>query len=396
MKKLLALLVLVIAIFSLVACGESDVPENMQTAAGGDDAGYYFYAPDGWFVSSTNGITTAYVSKVNNTSISFVELDADSFFNEGDKVCGVEGCRGASLDDRTHFFLYHYFESTKGDFPESLKVEDSKSVIVGKEGESAEEARCYEFTYKYKNMITAEKCEEVGCGFIQYFIYHKGSYYILTYSAITDVPVGLENSNFDKHLDKLDMVIKNFRFLATKGEADEESVSYEKDADGYLHIANADTTGFDFYAPESFSRITSTGYVSVTHEDGSNVNMTEAAAAGLTLKDYILRRREELIAIGATNFVILTDFEKEGQQNGVPSKLGNIPKGDNNTGYDFAYEFEYTYTYKGESYRVYQILSVTGNAFSVKAYVFTYTAKDTNFATHINEVYAMRDKVYIK
>ncbi len=397
MKKLFALLVLVITIFSLVACGgDGDIPDDMQIASGSEGLGYYFYAPDGWFISEVNNITTAYVSKVNNTSISFVKISPDDFGRVSDEGCGVDNCRGASLDSATHFFLYHYFDSTKGDFPDSLSVKESKNVAFGKEGESAENARSYQFSYTYKNVISTEKSEEVSCGFIQYFIAHKGSYYILTYSAIADVPEGLENSNFDKYLDKLDMVIKNFRFLSSPLGESEEITEYPKDSDGYLHIAEGSLAGFDFYSHESFSDIISTGYVSVTHSDGSNVTMSKASATGVSIKDYVLRRGEELIVIGATNFKILTDFEKEGQQNGVPSRLGNLPEGESNTAYDFAFEFEYTYAYKGENYHVYQILAVSGNAFHNKAFVFTYTAKEANYSAHINEVYTMRDKVYIE
>ncbi len=397
MKKLLALLVLIISIFTLAACGESDVPDDMQLAGGSDELGYYFYAPDGWVCSTTNNITTAYVSKVNNTSVSFTRIDENSFGAVGAGGCGIEDCRGASLDDKAHFFLYHYFDSTKGDFPSSLSVKEAKSVLLGKEGETADNARSYEFSYKYKNMINATDAEEVGCSFIQYFIAHGDRYYILTYSAVSDVPKGLETSSFDRYLEKLDMVIKNFRFLDSHSEESEEGAAeYERDEDGYLLVAEKSHTGFDFYAHEDFSNIVSSGYVSVTHADGSNVTMTKASATGITLRDYLLRRREELILIGATDFEFLTDMSAEGQENGIPSRLGNIPEGEENTSFNYAFEYEYKYTYQGIEYRVYQVLAVSGNAFSADAYVFTYTAADTSFESHIEAVYTMRDKVYIK
>ena len=41
MKKIIALLLLVVTVFSFAACGDSDVPDGMQLVRGGEKYGFY-------------------------------------------------------------------------------------------------------------------------------------------------------------------------------------------------------------------------------------------------------------------------------------------------------------------------------------------------------------------
>ena len=397
MKKLFVLIIALAAVLSLSACGDGDVPDGMQYVSGSDAEGYYFYAPEAWVVANVENIDTVYVSRIDNTSVSLVEIEADSFGTVSEGGCTNTECKGASLDGKAHYFLYHYFDDSKASFPASLSASAGADVIFGAEGEGADRAVKYEFSYVYTDIGYGDETADATCGFIQYYLLHDGAYYLMTYSAVKDVPEGLSTSKYDQHLEELDTIVDNFRFVTKSGDTTaDEKTEGERDEDGYVLVTDSRYSGFDFYAPEGYEVDFTSGIVSVSAPDGSNVTMTKATATGLSTVDYIERRKKELEQIGATDFTLLTDLEAEGQQNGVATNLGNVPKGDVPTSSDFAFEFEYTYKYNGVTYHVYQIIAVEGFLLWIDGYVFTYTATEANFDQHFDDVKTMRDKVNFK
>ena len=91
MKKLIALILSLTTIFlsliSLTSCGDDkdETPEGMQLVYGGKNAGYYFYAPEEWTVSNIGAIKSAYVSRLDTTSVSFCEVTESIETNGGEE-----------------------------------------------------------------------------------------------------------------------------------------------------------------------------------------------------------------------------------------------------------------------------------------------------------------------
>jgi len=376
MKKFCLIALIIISIFALASCKDTgDVPEGMQLVGGGEGKGYYFYAPEEWTVTSLGGIDAAYVSNVNTTSVTFTEIDADTL--EYDE-------NTSTLKD---YFLYEYFNQTKGEFPTEPTVTKSAEVRQLGTGEhKAEAATMYAYKYAY---------DGVTYGFMQYFAVNGGRCYVLTYSAILDVIEGYERSRYDEYLEMFTKIVENMRFTSEKAN---ERTEGDGTAEEFRLVSDKRLCGFEFYAHKDFALDYASGIVSVRANDGSTVSLAEATGTGTTVADYMLNREKELSAI-VTNFTWITPLaEKETLDGGkvmapegVPTKLGNLPKRE--SAYNYSLAFEYTYEYNGDTYHVYQIAASDYFLLSGEGYVFTYTAKEENYAEHLDEVYAMIERV---
>lgn len=400
MKRLWALIISVIAILGLTSCGESDIPSGMQLAGGSESEGYYFYVPEEWQVFNSDGVISAYVSTANTTSINFIKVTTEKINKSADWTCGEEGCKGASISPKEHYFLYHYFDET--DFPESMKLLEEGDKIFGNDDtdESADRCRYYEFTYehndiKYTDDGKGTEANKVTRGFKQYYVVNDGECYLMTYSAVYDVPTYLTTSYYDQYKEALDTVTDNFRFVAKSGA---ESTDNEVITEEYRLVTDKNLSGFEFYAHKDFTIDFSSGIISVSHADGSNVNMTKATAVGAYSNVYFERRLEELREMGATDVTVIERAKSDGSMTDapLPSKLGQLPEAGYNTEYNYAFDFEYTYVFEGVKYHVYQVMGVKSNILTADGYLFTYTATEENYAAHLDTVKAMRDKVNFK
>lgn len=365
MKKLIAIILAAASILLLAGCGETtDIPADMQLVSGSDEAGYYFFAPEEWKVSNLGGVSAAYISAVNTTSVTFTEISADKLTYDSAVMSAEE------------YFLHHYFEDSKDEFPtEPTVTMNGEEKAFGVGDTRADKAVAYAYTYKYA---------DVSYGFLQYFVVHNNSYYILTYTAINEVMSGYETSRYDEYMTSLESIVSNFRFVNKTG----TSTEGEAIPEGYRLVTEKSHAGFEFYAHSDFATDYVSAIVSVTAKDGSNVTMTEATAVGTTADAYMKERLEELGAI-AENVTPAGQSVPAADSDvtivGVATKLGN------NSSWAFAYE--YTYEYNGEKYHVYQILAVDGVFIWQDGYVFTYTAKEENYTEHFDEVKAMIEKV---
>ena len=400
MKKLFALIISVIAMLGLTSCGESDIPQGMQFVSGGEAEGYYFYAPEGWIAFNTDGVASAYVSSANTTSVNFIKVTSEKINKPEGWACGEEGCKGTSLAPSEHYFLYHYFDDT--DFPESMKLIGEGDTIFGNDdaGESADRARYYEFTYEHNDIKYNDKgdgtvANKITRGFKQFYIADAGSYYLMTYSGVYDVPTYLTISYYEQYKEALDTVVANFRFVDKKPS---EPTANEPITEEYRAVTAKNIAGFEFFAHKDFTVDYASGIISVSHADGSNVNMTKATAVGAYSNVYFERRLEELREMGATDVTVIEREKSDGQATSdpLPSKLGQLPEAGYNAEYNYAFDLEYTYVFDGVKYHVYQVMGVKANIISADGFVFTYTATEENYTAHLDTVKAMRDKVNFK
>ena len=341
-----------ITLFTLASCKDSDVPEGMQLVYGSKKDGYYFYAPEEWTISNVGGIKAAYASRVDATSVSFAEVTPTP--RDG-------------MDTETYFFT-EYFNDSLSEFPVAPTVTvNRESTVFGKEAGAADKAVRYAYNYKYS---------ERSFGFMQILIKEGERYFVFTYTALLeDRTEG--KTYYDYYSEKLTKVIENFRFITA--EPDDGEVKYKEDKDGYILISDSELSGFDLYVPKEFLPDYSSAIVSATHADGSNLSLTEAVDTGVKIDDYWNNRKTDLKAI-ITGEVTEIEILKE-------CDLGNAGS---------AFSFEYTFTYNGESYHVYQILAIEGPLLMQKGYVFTFTAKEENYAKHIEEINKVIEKVKFK
>ena len=361
MKKLFLILISLLSLLLLCGCGdEYDTPEGMQLVGGGEDEGYFFFAPEEWTVANVSGLDCVYVSRVDTTSVSFAEINPDVFVKPDPTVS----------DEK--FFLEEYFNSTVSEFPETTVLGENNGVrcLLGTGDTKADEAVKYTYNYIVKSGYSDA---EQRVAFMQIFAVNNGRFYILTYAAtLEEKTEGV--TTFDHYLEKLQTVIDNFRFTDAEVKA-ETKTEYPKDSDGDILASDEDLAGFELYVPKDFNVDYSSAIISATHEDGSNITMTRATATGNTIQNYWEFRKKEL------SFYVseITDIGTNPHE----AELSNA---------DNAAVCEYTYKYNGKTFHVYQVFAVTGGLFG-KGYIFTYTALEDNYALHLDDINRILTKV---
>lgn len=339
-KRTLSLLLLLTLLLSLVSCGEAadvEIPDGMQIADGGEALGYYFFVPEEWTVSNLGGATAAYVSALTPVSVSLAATEL--------------------ADGETESA---YFERSLAEFPAAfgVKVEaEAERCTLG----NADDALSYVYTYTYQEK--AYRTRQILASF-------EGRYYLFTYTAPDAKEETSDTSPFEAYSEKANSVAGAILFISRVDKAPEEMV-YETDADGYLLVSDAVVCGFDFYLAPAFTPTLTTGIIGAVCEDRASVTMSEATRTGVNVADYFEERKKEL-ATFVTDLTIL-------RENEVIS-FANARN---------ACAYEYTYSAEGETFHVYQVLTVT----RTNGYVFTYTAPESVYTTHLDEVTKMTEKV---
>ncbi|MBE6644943.1 MAG: hypothetical protein E7612_06155 [Ruminococcaceae bacterium] len=391
MKKTVSLFlfisILLSSVLALSSCsGDDKTPDGMQLVAGGEALGYYFYAPEEWTVSNVGNVKSAYASRVDTSSVSFTEVMPSDFLPDG-------------KENAEEYFFGSYFKDSLSEFSNEPTVSnpDGETVIFGKEGELADKAKKYTYTYDYFDYTANETFK---FGFMQIFIKEGDRYYIFTYTASMKNRNGSDKTYYEYYLGddenngKIYDVINNFRFVEKKGE--EETEELIKDADGYTLISDSALSGFEIYVPEGFKKDFSSAIVSATHNDGSNITMTEANGTNENVNAYMLRRFGDLGSIVEN----LSYEQKRSESGELEFDANDNPVVDYKT-VEFgnsvlANAYEYSFTYNGETYKVYQVVIIDGWVLSYKGYVFTYTAKDANYSLHYDEIIKTTEKVIFK
>jgi len=362
MKKILLILICFISVFAFASCdNENDTPEGMQLVYGSDADGYYFYVPEEWLVSNVGDIKAAYISRVNTSSVSFTEVKLNTDANKADYFFGS-------------YFNEHLPELQK--MPGfNLKVNGTPTTF-GNGEYAATKAQQYIYTYKHQDYdLSKQEYLEYEFSFMQILVQKNDRFFIFTYSA-QNTAEDDATPNYEKYLDKVKAIIEAFRFVGD-GTPKDDTAEYVRDADGYILISDKKLSGFELYVPDSFKPSYSSAIVSATHADGSNINLSEASYTGIEANKYWEKREKDL----STFFTEVTVIQKE-----VDTELGNS---DSLLYGNWDWIFEYTYVHSGEKYHVYQVVSIDG----FNGYVFTYTAPEEHYNTHLDEILKVIEKV---
>lgn len=338
MKRLLAAFIALITLFSVLsmtACQNDGAPDGMQLVRGGEDVGYNFWGPEEWIVSNYGGIACTFASKIDMSSMTFVESEMPS---------GT---------------IAEYFESEKTKFPYEISVS-----VNGEDcnfGNANKIAKKYVYSYTYKDF-------SYTC--MQIFVLNSNRFYIFTYTA-SNAERSDGNSYYEYYLDKVTSVIEVFEFTGEPTGAD-TSKDYKRDSDGYILISDKTLAGFEMYVPDSFKVDYASSLVSASHSDGTNMTMSQATYTGVQSKDYWEARKENINAY-ANNSVVEIEVGKQIELEGTK----------------WALAYEYTYVFEGVTYHVYQVQIV---ASATTGYVFTYTAAEQLYETHFEEMKKVLDK----
>ncbi len=219
MKKLVSLLLLFVCCVSVLsACGGRNdyVPSGFQRISH-DNADYYLYVPNGWVPDLSTGVTAAYVSEKDRSSISFMAFEVDDTLiqatggNSGDDettsdqedqtVGTTEAVTDAEDADATtdadtlpeglpaittveEYWAYYegQFEATFSDL--AYSVEGENMMLAGMKAKK----------YVYTATVTGETYE-----FMQVVALKAGTVYIFTYTSTEEV--------FDSHLEEVNAII---------------------------------------------------------------------------------------------------------------------------------------------------------------------------------------------
>ena len=362
-KIMLAVILSALCVFSLASCGsDTEIPEGMQIVHESDSEGFVFFGPEGWAISNRAGIYATYLSSFNQASVTFTKTDMPS----------------GSLED--------YFNESKAYFPYQITLKKScEAVNFGAPDAAADEA--YEFIYTYKHGENDMTCRQI-------LIKNDGEFYIFTYTAI-GTPED-EESTYRLYLDRVNSIVSNFRFTEKSGDAS-ASPEYEASEDGYILASDKQLAGFELYVPEDYEIIDSSGIVTAKITNGANISLTKATETGVGILDYMKSRREDMLTVSSgeltdiaikvakavdTESEYFADWTLPLPELDESLKLGNLAK-------ESTASYEYTYSHGGNVYHVYQVFGVD----SFNGYVFTYTALESEYSEHLDEVKAVIDRI---
>lgn len=349
MKRMLAALLALITIFvslTLTSCGKNDdVPKGMQLVRGGENIGYYFYGPEEWVVANIGNISCTYASKVDTSSMTFTESEKP------------EGT------------VAEYFESEKSKFPYAINVSvNGEDCLFGNGG-----GKKYVYSYEYK---ADKEGKPFSYTTMQIFVTYGERFFIFTYTA-SNADYSDEQTYYELYLEKVTAVMDSFKFTdKVSGEGEKEE--YQKDSDGYVLVSDKTLAGYEIYVPETYSVDYSSGIVSVSKDDGTNITMTQLTYTGVSFLEYWQARIDSINAYANGTCKGVRPLNKDGIET---VKLDGV----NN-----AKSYEYTYTLDGINYHVYQVIIIESG---VNGYVFTYTATEENYEKHFSEMESVLHKI---
>lgn len=364
MKKLtIFALIMFLGLFVFCSCNnkKDEAPEGLQVIKKSEADGYIFYGPEGWTVANTDDVAAAkvFATSKERPSISFTEADMP---------VGT---------------IPEYFADALGEFPKAIA--DTMTIVLRDEvclfGNANGQAYKYVYTYKYDEL-------DVAC--MQILLTHDNRFYIFTYTSFGDV--NNEGSLYRRYLEKVNLSVDNFTF--TERSDDESKPNYEKDSDGYNLVSDATVAKFSLYLPDGYDVVFSSGFVKAKISEVANISLTRATDVNVGILDYLKARKTKLGTF-TTDFqdVSLTFAMQFNAENPAFADFGCTPVTNSelkfgNLGQNIV-AYEYKYTFNGQVYHVYQMMGVDSH----NGFVFTYTALDSEYEQHFDEIKTILEKV---
>ena len=171
MKKITAIILCLVAVLSLAACGgKVNAPTGMKLASN-EVSDYYFFVPQNWTVDMSTGVASAYYSETDKSNMSMTSYALE---------------KTMTVDE--------YWESVKAEysalFKEMSEPEVKTTALDGVEAK--------QYTYTAKAGTHDYKVMQVFC-------VKNSTVYVFTFTATPE--------KFEEHIDKVALVIAEFRFM---------------------------------------------------------------------------------------------------------------------------------------------------------------------------------------
>lgn len=175
MKKIICLLLCTAALLLLSACGEKEsitAPYGFKLASEPNIVDYAFFVPSTWTVDKQGGVTAAYYSENDQTSMTV------TLYALPNGVSDLDG------------YWNYYADTLSGTYGAPVDVETENILLDGRE------ARRYTYTLTLGE--TAYKFTQAVC-------IRSGGVYVITYASTAE--------NFDLHAADAETSINTFTFV---------------------------------------------------------------------------------------------------------------------------------------------------------------------------------------
>ncbi len=321
-------------LLTLSACGEEkpDAPEGMQLVRGSDSIGYYFYAPDNWVVANDGNKAASYVSTIDSSAVSLVEV---------------------KMPEEP---VVDYISGELARFPEGFELETTD--ITEDDFGNADSAYKVSFSYTYSYEYGEKKMSYEYMTMQYYAIFH-GRFFIFTYTGSTETRSGSDKSYYEYHLENVAKIVENTKFVDKSGEDSWVSPSYEYGEDGYALVSDRELCYFDLYLPREYTVDYSTSVVSAHSTNGEYITASEITYTTRgDVGDYWKYRFTRLDALADNVTYDLANI-KDVELGGNTAAVG----------------IDFSYTLDGADYKAYQV--IVNNGFHI--FMFTYVAEAASY-----------------
>lgn len=174
MKKLIAILLLALTLFTLCSCsGESDVPDGMKNVAV-NNATFNLYVPSTWIEQTESGVSGASYSNDDTSNVTVLA------YQPGELMTPEEYWKKVALPEYQNGVL------------KDLMILDT---LCGDEVLGGMNAKKYVYSFTMGSYTVRQ---------MQIITLKDDRIYIMTYHATAE--------NFDKHLEEVESIRANFKF----------------------------------------------------------------------------------------------------------------------------------------------------------------------------------------
>ena len=343
-KILAMVLVLVIAVAMFASCKQDDTPEGYQLIACEGDKFRLYVPTQGWMPNTTGGVTGAFFSQSENTSISVYvaddagEMSLDEYFAycdekfakelDGYTLAGTEKCiLGGVAAKKIVFTANNFFWNSDGKFEKTA--------------------------YKYTQVIAR----------------HEGEMYILVYSAPLEY--------YDSHVEEFDGnsegagVIPYFKFAEAYSSGEDKKYSDKVEVPEGMKLASTDERAYRFFVPAAWQINKRADMSAAYYSEGDRSNVSvQLYICGTgdevqSVDTYFARCEKSYTELFASYTLISSEDIK---MSGIDAK-----------------KYVMDITSGGIEYRMMQAIVKKGDAI----YCMTYTATAENYDLHTSDVERM-------
>lgn len=336
MKKVLLVLLTLLLLCTLVACGkeeDSDIPDGYMAASDPASDGFVLYLPDTWTIYEDGGMRCGYAASLDRSSVTATSVVS-------------------ALSPKD------YFTASRDGYARTFT-----DISVEEENEEAADGRAaysVRFTCRYdgKGYCFYQKIIDGGDGLL----------FVVTCQASTDVEERLGTSRYAQHETEFADIVAYFAVTGVPAVRPEPS--FEGSAPAGMKIASDKMIlGCVLCVPESWRITVSSGAVQAVCDDGSNVGLSAMTPTAATVSECFENLLKGYRSIyGEENVRVLAEP-------GEAEKVGGYP----------AYRFRLEITRADGVFVTEQLMLLHNSLLGGNAYLLTFTAKADLFDSHTDE-----------